>query len=314
MFLFLEECSVLHESGMADKKQRNSSQQLTDAADAQKHPKVTENISTTDNSGQIQYIRDDVRKIFIGGLNKKTTEKDLNEHFSQFGEIEFTNVKVDTATGESRGFAFIVFKTMKGQDNALECTNHVINEKKVDVKKAVPRQIKLFVGGLSTDLTDDDIKDYFKRYAPLVATEMPYDKVKNQRKRYCFLTYDSIQAISEILKLPIHVINGNQVYVRKAAPLKDYGIMFHPLRSMRGKRGNFRGQRGRGGFPPQYGHALSAPGNYYRGNYYQNQYNAYSPDYSYTYGYPGAGAQAGYQYYASEQYVQHGGRGNRNME
>lgn len=43
--------------------------------------------------------------------------EDLNEHFSQFGEIEFTNVKVDTATGESRGFAFIVFKTMKGQDN-----------------------------------------------------------------------------------------------------------------------------------------------------------------------------------------------------
>jgi len=94
---------------------------------------------------------------------------------------------------------------------ALACTNHVIHHKKVDPKKAIPQQVKLFVGGLSNNLTDDDIKDYFKRYAPLVATEMPYDKVKNQRKSFCFLTFDSIKAVTEILKSPNHVINGTQV-------------------------------------------------------------------------------------------------------
>lgn len=42
---------------------------------------------------------------------------DLSKHFGQFGEIESINVKVDSATGQGRGFAFIVFKTMEGLDN-----------------------------------------------------------------------------------------------------------------------------------------------------------------------------------------------------
>lgn len=96
-------------------------------------------------------------------------------------------------------------------NKALACTNHVINDKKIDPKKAKARHVKLFVGGLSPDLTDDDIKDYFKRYAPLVNAEMPYDKVKNQRKGFCFVTFDCMQAVTEILKTPKHVINGKQV-------------------------------------------------------------------------------------------------------
>lgn len=40
---------------------------------------------------------------------------------------------------------------------------------------------------------------------------MPYDKVKNQRKGFCFVTFDCMQAVTEILKTPKHVINGKQV-------------------------------------------------------------------------------------------------------
>jgi len=93
----------------------------------------------------------------------------------------------------------------------LECTNHVINNKKVEIKKAIPLKVKLFVGGLSPDLTDDEIKDYFQRYALIVVAEMPYDKVKKQRKGFCFLIFDSIQAVNEILKLPRNVFKGKQV-------------------------------------------------------------------------------------------------------
>jgi len=82
---------------------------------------------------------------------------------------------------------------------------------KIEPKKAIPQRIKLFVGGLCSRIADDDIKDYFKRYAPLVNAEMPYDKVKNQRKGFCFVTFDCMQAVTEILKTPKHVINGKQV-------------------------------------------------------------------------------------------------------
>lgn len=42
--------------------------------------------------------------------------------------------------------------------------DHVINSKKVDPKKAKARHGKIFVGGLSTELSDDDIKSFFGQF------------------------------------------------------------------------------------------------------------------------------------------------------
>lgn len=42
--------------------------------------------------------------------------------------------------------------------------DHVINSKKVDPKKAKARHGKIFVGGLSTELSDDDIKSFFTQF------------------------------------------------------------------------------------------------------------------------------------------------------
>lgn len=93
----------------------------------------------------------------------------------------------------------------------MACKNHVINDIKIDPKKAIPRRVKLFVGGLSHSLTDEDIIDYFKRYTHDVQAEMPIDKVKNRRKKFCFVTINNLDAVTEILRLPRHVIKGKQV-------------------------------------------------------------------------------------------------------
>lgn len=42
--------------------------------------------------------------------------------------------------------------------------DHIINNKKVDPKKAKARHGKVFVGGLSTELSDDDIKHFFSQF------------------------------------------------------------------------------------------------------------------------------------------------------
>ena len=42
--------------------------------------------------------------------------------------------------------------------------DHVINGKKVDPKKAKARHGKIFVGGLPTELSDDDIKTFFGQF------------------------------------------------------------------------------------------------------------------------------------------------------
>lgn len=75
--------------------------------------------------------KDDERKLFVGGLSRSTTDKELHEHFSKFGEIESISVKVDPHTGVSRGFAFMVFANPKTIDKLLASGEHYINKRKV---------------------------------------------------------------------------------------------------------------------------------------------------------------------------------------
>jgi len=104
----------------------------------------------------------------------------------------------------------------------MSAGDHVINNKKVDPKKAKARHGKIFVGGLSTELSDDDIKNFFSQFGTvsilsfcifkyprtsvlimpknlkifqIVEMEMPFDKTKNQRKGFCFITFESEQMV-----------------------------------------------------------------------------------------------------------------------
>jgi hypothetical protein len=40
---------------------------------------------------------------------------------------------------------------------------------------------------------------------------MPFDKTKNQRKGFCFITFESEQVVQELLKSPKQSINGKEV-------------------------------------------------------------------------------------------------------
>ena len=43
--------------------------------------------------------------------------------------------------------------------------------------------------------------------------EMPIDKVKNQRKGFCFITFDNEQVVHELLKSPKQKIQGKEVKI-----------------------------------------------------------------------------------------------------
>ncbi|KAL6258420.1 hypothetical protein P5V15_010377 [Pogonomyrmex californicus] len=233
------------------------------------------------------------RKLFVGGLSWETTDKELREHFSTYGDIESINVKTDPNTGRSRGFAFIVFAKAEALDKIMSAGDHVINNKKVDPKKAKARHGKIFVGGLSTELSDDDIKNFFSQFGNIVEMEMPFDKTKNQRKGFCFITFESEQVVNELLKIPKQTINGKAVDVKKATPKLDgmggmRGGMMGRGRGARGGRG--RGFGGQGGWGQGYGGGYG--GGYGQGGY-GGGYDGYG---GYDYYGGGYGGYGGYDY------------------
>jgi squid-like protein len=238
--------------------------------------------------------RDDDRKLFVGGLSWETSDKELREHFASYGEIESINVKTDPNTGRSRGFAFIVFSQPDSIDKVMAAGDHIINNKKVDPKKAKARHGKIFVGGLSNELSDDDIKNFFNQFGNIVEVEMPFDKTKNQRKGFCFITFESEQVVNELLKTPKQTINGKEVDVKKATPKPD-GMM--GMRGSRGGggRGMSRGGRGgRGGYGQNWGNQGGYGGYGGYGQGYGSGYDGYGGGYDYYGG--GYGGYGGYDY------------------
>lgn len=76
------------------------------------------------------------RKIFLGGLNKATTEAGLEKYFSKLGEIEDILINRNMEDGSSRGCGFLLFKNHEVAQNLLaQNKHHLIDGSYVEVKQ-----------------------------------------------------------------------------------------------------------------------------------------------------------------------------------
>ncbi|KAM7474999.1 hypothetical protein LguiB_022242 [Lonicera macranthoides] len=62
-------------------------------------------------------------RCFVGGLAWATTDRSLEEAFSQYGEIIDSKIINDRETGRSRGFGFVTFKDEQSLRDAIEGMN-----------------------------------------------------------------------------------------------------------------------------------------------------------------------------------------------
>lgn len=77
---------------------------------------------------------------------------------------------------------------------------------------------------------------------------MPFDKQKNQRKAFCFITFDSEQVVTELLKTPKQTIAGKEVDVKRATPKPENMPPQFMRGGPRGPPGRGPSGRGKGGF------------------------------------------------------------------
>ncbi|KAL5266674.1 hypothetical protein ACHWQZ_G003897 [Mnemiopsis leidyi] len=250
------------------------------------------------NNG-VEEIDDKLRKLFVGGLSEHTTEESSKNYFSQYGEVENINI-LRYDDGKSRKFGFVTYANNDAAKNCLtekKLKNHRLDEKEIEVKRAMPRgnkdknaslkTHKIFVGGLDTDVDEETIKSYFEDNFGATVTKVDFIKEKKQegkeqkRRRFCFLTLDDTDLVDELCIRHFHEVAGTRVEVKKAEP--------------KGSR-----QRYYGGYY-DYGYG---PYNDYHG--YYNGPDYYNGGYGYGYG-PGYG-YGGYDY--PPQYY-NGGNGGR---
>ncbi|KAH0736657.1 hypothetical protein KY285_012364 [Solanum tuberosum] len=81
------------------------------------------------------------RKIFVGGLASTVTETAFKQYFEQFGTITDAVVMYDHNTQRPRGFGFITYDSEDAVDKVLLKSYHELNDKMVEVKRAVPKEL-----------------------------------------------------------------------------------------------------------------------------------------------------------------------------
>ena len=65
------------------------------------------------------------KTIYVGNLNYQTTEEDLHELFSQYGEVESVKLIMDRETNRPRGFGFVDML----DDDAATAAVSMLNDK-----------------------------------------------------------------------------------------------------------------------------------------------------------------------------------------
>ena len=62
-------------------------------------------------------------KLYVDNLTAATTECDLRDWFSPFGNVAEVTVPLNRASGRSRGFGFVTMATPEGARSAIRALN-----------------------------------------------------------------------------------------------------------------------------------------------------------------------------------------------
>ena len=79
-------------------------------------------------------------RIYVGNLNKSTTQDEINTLFAQAGTVSSVELVKDKGTGLSKGFAFVAMPTQADADKAISMFNdYAMADNKLKVNMAKPR-------------------------------------------------------------------------------------------------------------------------------------------------------------------------------
>ena len=87
-------------------------------------------------------------KLFVGNLDFKVTENELQDAFAAHGTVVETNLVTDRTTGRPRGFAFVTMSSPEEAQKAIDGLNgKELGGRALNVNVARPREERSGGGG-----------------------------------------------------------------------------------------------------------------------------------------------------------------------
>ncbi|EOY09462.1 hypothetical protein QUC31_010500 [Theobroma cacao] len=175
------------------------------------YPSIAEEIKSIASSDPVH------RKLFVRGLAWNTTSETLCAAFQMHGEIEEGAVIYDKTSGKSRGYGFITYKHMESAQSALRAPSKLIDGRMAVCNLACEglsgasttpdlAQRKLYIGGLSPDVTSEILLNFFGRHGEIEEGSVAYDKDTNESRGFGFVTYKTVEAAKKAIDDPQKIL------------------------------------------------------------------------------------------------------------
>lgn len=194
-----------------------------------------------------RFAGEDKCKLFIGGLNYKTTDEEFKAYFSRFGNVIDSIIMIDKDTNKPRGFGFVTYSNDDEVEKLLSYEGpHIIDDRRLQVRKYFPKgefqqkkfelgstaagaeslgmptqhkmkissDLKIFVGGIAPGTDEDDVRKYFSDFGTVAGVNMPRDHFHQHPRGFAFVGFETTDAIEDVTKNRYHQINGKTVEVK----------------------------------------------------------------------------------------------------
>ncbi|XP_008233575.1 PREDICTED: protein gar2-like [Prunus mume] len=176
-------------------------------------------------------------KVYVGGIPYYSTEDDIRSYFESCGTITEVDCLRFPDSGKFRGIAIISFKTEAAAKRALALDGAEMGELflKIQPYKATrankvsdfsPQIVegynRIYVGNLSWDITEDDLKKLFSD-CKISSIHFGMDKETGEFRGYAHVNFSDSLSLTLALKLDQKVVCGRPVKISCAVPLKRAG-------------------------------------------------------------------------------------------
>ena len=89
-----------------------------------------------------------MKNIYVGNISFQTTEQDIEQAFSAYGQVERVQIVKDRESGQSRGFGFVEMSDNNDADKAIAALDGAeLSGRKLTVNEARPREPRSAGGG-----------------------------------------------------------------------------------------------------------------------------------------------------------------------
>ena len=187
-----------------------------------------ENSYRSVDSFSVGNTQHNVLNLFVGGLNKSTSEAELFHYFAEFGDVSHVEI-ARSPNGKSKGYGYVVYLDPVGQQNALQVEPHVLQGFCLRVEPAHGSEFRqtqhmqlaerrLYLSGIPSTATQTEICRLLTNFGnPVSVTNLrrsnPYS---NPNSFYCYVTMDSSTSAQRILAANCLVLSSGVKVTAKA--------------------------------------------------------------------------------------------------